>query len=200
MLPATYRSFSNFEVYSEKSRRPFFADCMSLSLTTAQHNLLLIWLPCLIFVASMQPLRKRMARKLRWKDMVLRLTSARGTMGYESLHEKERKVLSGLLQNLTLLSALGSTLAVALMIAPTEIYYDAGVSREWHAQLFIFLSFASVGTYVLVVIECSLTLLYLEQFSDSQLHAILCMKAAEQFVEPLLAFVRAPFSPSHIYP
>ena len=58
-------------------------------------------------------------------------------------------------------------------------------------QYFIFFSFASTGTYMFATISSSLTLLYLEQFNDQQLHALLCERAAELFVEPLLAFISA---------
>jgi len=45
--------------------------------------------------------------------------------------------------------------------------------------------------HVVVVIEASLTLLYLDQYSDVQLHALVCTRSAELLVEPLLGFVFA---------
>ena len=121
--------------------------------------------------------------------MVLRLTATKSGDGHqEQLSSREREVLCTLLENLTLMSALGSALALSLLCGPTELVFgpDAGTIL---IQYFIFFSFTSTVTYMVVAIEASLTLLYLEQFNDNQLHALLCEKAADLFVEPLLAFI-----------
>ena len=162
----------------------------------ALENLLYVWLPAFGLVATVTTLRFRLAHRLRWKQMVLRLTATHMDDDV-TVSERQRQVLSDLLSNVTLLSALGSTLSLSLMMAPTEVFYVEDevsgdlVSRSIAAQYFIFLSFASTGNYVVVVSESALTMLYLEQFSDFQLHALLCEKAAQLFVEPLLSFVSA---------
>ena len=166
-----------------------------MALSTFAYNILTCWLPALTCVATVSLLRRRLAHKLRWKSMLLRVTAAHvsddGSVDDSKLivTDKERRVLTTLLQNITLLSALGATLAVSLLIAPTEIIYDAGDWSSTSSQYFIFLTFVSTGSYMVVVIESALTLLYLEQYTDAQLHALLCERAAELFVEPLLAFI-----------
>ena len=151
-----------------------------MALSTFAYNILTCWLPALTCVATVSLLRRRLAHKLRWKSMLLRVTAAHvsddGSVDDSKLivTDKERRVLTTLLQNITLLSALGATLAVSLLIAPTEIIYDAGDWSSTSSQYFIFLTFVSTGSYMVVVIESALTLLYLEQYTDAQLHALLC--------------------------
>lgn len=164
------------------------------SLSPLTRLILYCWAPAVVFVAIITVLRAKLAHRLRWKSMLLRVTAIRVDDANEAklvITEKERRVLSTLLQNITLMSALGATLALSLLIAPTEIIYDASDGQELTIQYFILLTFASTGTYVMVVIESALSLLYLEQYTDSQLHAILCQRATELFVEPLLAFITA---------
>ena len=169
-----------------------------MTLTLMQYNLLVVWLPAVLFIIVVHLLRFRLAHRLRWKEMVLRLTATHSGDEAAGISAQERKVLAGLLSNVTLLSALGSTLALTLLCAPTEIYAmedESGIpyTRSVASQYFIFFSFASTATYMIVVIESALALLYLEQYSNTQLHALLCEKAAVLFVEPLLAFVTASF-------
>jgi hypothetical protein len=176
----------------------FFAAEMALS--TTEYNLLTCWLPMLVMVGCVTLLRRCMAHRLRWKSMVLRLTATKTQLGEKQqegfegtpvVSAKVRQTLSSLLQNITLLSALGATLSITLLIAPTEVIVEAGDAQSMHAQYFVCLSFLSTGTYIVVAIEAALSLLYLEQYSDAQLHGVLCQKAAEIFVEPLLAFITA---------
>ena len=169
-----------------------------MGLSIMQYNLLVVWLPAVLFIVIAHMLRFRLASKLRWKEMVLRLTATHSEEEAAGISDRERTVLTNLLSNVTLLSALGSTLALTLLCAPTEIYAEEDESgipltRTVSSQYFIFFSFASTATFMIVVIESALAYLYLEQYNNTQLHALLCEKAAVLFVEPLLAFVTASF-------
>lgn len=200
-----------------------------LGLTTTQYNLLVVWrechgfrtrhaaacadgvrflysrsrtVPALILTTCVSSGRFWLARRLRWRTMVLRLTATHTDDTRPSiLSTREREVLTELVSNLTLLAALGSALALSLLIAPTEVLYGPD-SKTVIAQAFLFFSFASTATFVVVVIESSLTMLYLEQYNDAQLHALLCDKAADLFVEPVRSsenshthFARGQLSP-----
>lgn len=163
-----------------------------MTLSPLNFNLLTVWLPALVGVAIITLLRRKLASRLRWTSMLLRVTASHiGDDASMVVSAKERQVLTTLLQNITLLAALGASLSMSLLIAPTEIIYEAGDGDQTLVQCFICLSFLSVGAYLIVVVESALSLLYLEQYSDAQLHAILCEKAAELFVEPLLGFISA---------
>ena len=161
------------------------------NLTRIQFNLLVVWLPATLLVMSISVLRLKLSKKLRWSQMVLRLTATHtNDTRLTNFSDRAREVLNSLLSNVTLLATLGCALALSLLTAPTELMQgdDAGTVL---GQYFIFFSFASTGTYMFATISSSLTLLYLEQFNDQQLHALLCERAAELFVEPLLAFISA---------
>lgn len=144
--------------------------------------LFFVWVPCIAFVCGNLVLRNKFMRSLRFAKMIDRMT----TDGIVS--DSERHAIRNMLSNIGILSAFGASIAVTF-VSDTSTF--AGAWDTYAAQVYFFMAFASFGTFAIITVNVTVTLLYFDQFTAEQTHALLLEQSLTLFVDPVLAFVRS---------
>ena len=141
----------------------------------------LVWLPGLACLVVIMRSRSHFAHSLKW-------SASLRAMSHDGVNEGERDALRTLLGNVALLAALGASFAISFVLDSTAF---EGVSHDVPAQIYVFASLASAGTFTKIIIDTTLTLLYVDQYEPDELKLLLVEQSTVLFVEPLLALCSA---------